>query len=60
MKKPQIEIIKKRLAKTGKVSRNWCLSNFISRLSAHIYALKKEGMKFEIIRKNGDFIYKLK
>ena len=42
----QEQIIKKRLEDTGEVSRNWALENFISRLSAIIYDLEKQGWKF--------------
>ena len=39
----QKEKVIEQLNKTGKVSRNWCLQNFISRLSAIALQLKKEG-----------------
>jgi len=56
--------------KYGVVSRNWALSNYISRLSAIIYDLKHENgwefetEKVEAIKPNGekgwDFVYKVK
>lgn len=32
--KSQLEIVRNKLLKTGRVSRNWCLQRYISRLSA--------------------------
>ena len=40
------QVIKK-LKVDGFVSRNWALKNYISRLSAIIYDLKKKDWKFE-------------
>ncbi len=36
----QLQIVANKLAKDGEVTRNWALSQFISRLSAIIYTLK--------------------
>ena len=64
----QREFVLSRLCKYGKVSRNECLSNYISRLSAIIYDLKIDGFDFEAyyepIIKNGvkigeDYVYRL-
>lgn len=41
----------------GGISRNWALKNYISRLSAHILELRKEGWEFETKRHNGNYIY---
>jgi hypothetical protein len=43
----QIALIKEILLRDGSVSRNWALSNYISRLGAIIWELKNEGMKIE-------------
>lgn len=45
------------LKKFGKISRNDCLRNYISRLSAIIYDLKKEGYEFTEKEVGGDYIY---
>lgn len=45
-KKTQLEIVKELIDKDGYVSRNWCLANYISRLSAIIYSLKEMGYEF--------------
>ena len=47
MEKSQVTMVEKRLEKYGEVSRNWALDNYISRLSAIIYKLKKSGYKFK-------------
>lgn len=59
MKKTQYSKIKNKILKSGYVSRNWCLKNYISRLSAFIYDLREEGFTFETKRKNGDYYYYL-
>lgn len=38
--------ILKELRKTGKLSRNWALKNYITRLSAYIYDLESMGWQF--------------
>lgn len=43
----------------GEVSRNHCLRNYITRLSAIMYDLKKNGLQFEVERRDGDYYYKL-
>lgn len=48
------------MRKQGYVSRNWALQNYISRLSAIMLDLKKEGINFETKDKDGDYIYYLK
>lgn len=64
MKKSQLDIVRKQLLETGQVSRNWCLQNYISRLSAIILDLKAEGFDFDtgfVKNNNGkDYVYKLK
>jgi hypothetical protein len=53
----QIEIIKDQLLQTGQVSRNWCLRNYITRLSGYICKLKKQGWPIEQGFFNKDYIY---
>lgn len=57
MKKTQYNIVLRHLIKYGYVTRNWCLRRYVSRLSAIIYVLKKQGYRFEISRKGGDYKY---
>jgi len=56
--------VKTQLELNGKITRNKCLRNFISRLGAIICDLKKEGYQFETFyekTENGkDYVYKLK
>lgn len=59
----QEKIIIRKLLEDGYVSRNWCISQYISRLSGYMLILKKEGWKFEgkdVKTQYGtDYIYKL-
>lgn len=55
----QLKKIKAELDSKGYVSRNWCLKNYISRLSAIIFNLKEDGYDFETFEKDGDYIYKV-
>jgi len=55
----QLKKIKAELDSKGFISRNFCLRNYISRLSAIIYNLKDEGYEFETFEKDGDYIYKV-
>lgn len=57
--KSQEEKVLAQLKETGEVSRNWCLQRYITRLSAIIYNLKKDGYDFEIERRDGDYVYKV-
>jgi len=41
----------------GRISRNQCLNNYISRLSAIILDLRNEGWDFETKDINGDYVY---
>jgi hypothetical protein len=43
----QIDFILKRLKEKGEITRNECLRNYISRLSARIYDLRQAGWDFE-------------
>jgi|TARA_R100001530_G_scaffold903_2_gene1571 hypothetical protein len=53
----QEEIVKNRLRQTGRVSRNWCLQRYISRLSAIMLGLKKKGWKFSTKNEDGNYVY---
>lgn len=55
----QKDRVAKRLLQVGKISRNECLKNFISRLSAIIQDLEVEGWKFETKQEKGDYVYKV-
>ncbi len=59
MKLSQKQRVIKRLKETGQITRNECLRNFISRLSAIILELKKDGWDFETSEVDGDYIYKV-
>ena len=60
MKTSQKDRVLKRLRETGKISRNECLRNYISRLSAIMLDLKNEGVDFEAKDVDGDYVYFLK
>lgn len=49
-----------RLLEHGGISRNTALKNYVSRLSAYILDLKKEGWEFETQSHKGNFIYLVK
>lgn len=59
MRITQIQRVKNQLKETGEVSRNWCLANYISRLSAIVMILKEEGYELEASHRQGDYVYKL-
>lgn len=48
-----------RLRENKRISRNECLRNFISRLSAIIQNLEKEGFRFNTKNVDGDYVYEL-
>jgi hypothetical protein len=56
----QLKFIKQVLRDKGEVSRNFALQNYISRLGAIICSLKKDGWEFNIERRNGDYVYKVR
>ena len=62
-RKTQLEKIEATLLRFKKVSRNWALRNYITRLSARICDLRDDGhvIKGEYVKgKNGkDFVYRL-
>ncbi len=51
----QLNFVRNRLLENGKISRNECLQNFISRLGSRIYDLEQEGFSFrrEYVKENG-------
>lgn len=55
MKKSQKERVIKRLLEKNEITRNECLKNYISRLSAIIQDLEEEGWKFETERRGGNY-----
>jgi hypothetical protein len=61
VKKSQNERIKIKLARSGFVSRNECLSQFpaITRLGARIDDLEKQGYVFTTENTGRDYIYRL-
>jgi len=48
-----------RLRENGKISRNECLQNRITRLSAIIQNLEIEGWKFNSHRQEGNWLYEV-
>lgn len=46
-KQSQKEFVKNELSKNGFITRNKCLRNYISRLSAIIFVLRDEGFEFK-------------
>ncbi|NCD11024.1 MAG: hypothetical protein EOL93_00605 [Epsilonproteobacteria bacterium] len=59
----QKEYVIKRLMEDGQISRNHCLSHYISRLGAIICDLKKDGFEisgdYEKVGNGKDFVYRL-
>ena len=64
MKQSQKKWVIEQLLNNGKIGRNECLRNYISRLSAIIKILKNEGWKlrgdFETIGDSRDYVYTLR
>ena len=59
--KNQKRFVLNQLLKKGQVSRNTCLSSFISRLGAIMCVFKENGLKYEAqYTKTKDYIYKIK
>jgi hypothetical protein len=57
----QIDRVKFKLKRDGFITRNECLSQYpaITRLSAHILTLKKEGYQFKVEDDGRDYKYKV-
>ena len=49
-KMTQREFVEMNLKKNGCIDRNFCLQNYITRLTSIIYLLKNDGWEFEIER----------
>ena len=57
MKKTQKQRVVDKLLRDGFVTRNECLRNYISRLSAIIQDLEEEGFEFKPYDFHGDYRY---
>lgn len=57
MKESQKQRIIKKLLRDGHISRNECLRNFITRLSARISDLEEAGWRFVTDNSNSDYKY---
>lgn len=58
----QEKIVLNELEQHGAVSRNWCLQNRITRLSAIIFSLTQKGLNFRRQRgerRSDDYVYHL-
>jgi hypothetical protein len=58
----QLDEVFDKLKKTGRISRNWCLSRGITRLAALINKLKQNKYKFSAnyTANKSDYVYVLK
>lgn len=59
MRQTQEKWVEQQLAANGEITRNQCLRNYISRLSAIIQDLEEAGFVFAPFRRDGDYVYKL-
>jgi hypothetical protein len=57
--KTQLETITAILERDGRISRNACLSMFISRLAARIADLEDDGWIFETKKVGNDYEYRV-
>ncbi len=55
-----VKAVEEKVETAGKVTRNFALKNFISRLGALICDFRKEGMDIEAKFVEGDYVYVLK
>jgi len=61
MKQTQFDYVKSRLMENKRVSRNWALSNYISRLSAIVHTLRhEEHIAIDGEYVGNDYVYTLK
>jgi Helix-turn-helix domain len=58
-RKTQLDRIVALLERDGRISRNACLSMFISRLAARIADLEEDGWVFKTEKVGGDFVYRV-
>jgi hypothetical protein len=59
MKQSKHQRVIKKLLRDGFITRNECLKNYISRLSAIIQVLEEEGWKFDAKDYDKDYIYRV-
>lgn len=59
MKQTQKQWVTAQLKENGEITRNQCLSRYISRLSAIALNLKQEGWELEGFDRDGDYVYRL-
>ena len=59
-KQTQLNYVRNWLSVKGTISRNHCLSVYISRLSAYILELKNLGWEIEGKKSGNDYVYELK
>ena len=57
MAKTQLQKIKAQIDTYNEVSRNWALSQFISRLGALVLLLNKNGYNLTGKYRDGDYVY---
>ena len=57
MEKSKIEIIREKIEREGKISRNWCLAMYYTRLAARITDLRNEGWEIEGKEVFNDYVY---
>lgn len=57
MKHTQLAWVQSQLAQYGEVTRNQCIRNNITRLSAIILKLKGMGYDFTTSERGGDYVY---
>lgn len=58
-KNTQLILVSDKLTKEGSISRNWCLSQYLTRVAAYINDLKNDGWEIQGKKVNGDYIYTL-
>lgn len=57
LNKTQVDRVKFKLKRDGFITRNECLNQYISRLSAIILILKNQGWEFAAGKVKGDYKY---
>lgn len=53
----QVDWVRTQLKEKGEITRNECLRNYISHLSAIMLILKNEGWEFTTSKREGDYVY---
>lgn len=60
MRKSKEALLKRKLLKEKKLSRNWCVWSFYySRLGARVFEWREEGLKIVGKKEGKDFVYRL-